>query len=312
MTEEHESRHPIGVVAARTGIRPDLIRAWERRYEAVVPRRAPKGRRLYTDHDIERLRLLKQLVASGRRISDVASMGFEDLKALALEDAGANVASPRRLTRVLNEGSRGYMLEILGAVEHLDRERLEKALAEAAVALSGPLLRQEVIVPVMQTIGERWREGQLRVVHEHLASAIIRTHLAALRPSDTFAPNAPGMVVTTPAGQRHEFGALLAAAAAAEMGWNVTYLGPNLPAEEMAVAVRQKAARVVALSIVYPADDHSIGEELRKLRRFVGPEIAIIVGGRVAAAYAAVLQEIGAIYLQDLSALPKHLEVLAV
>lgn len=81
-----EPRHPIGVVSARTGIPQDLLRAWEKRYDAVVPGRGATGRRLYTDADIDKLRLLKRAVATGRRISDVAALSLEELKALTQED----------------------------------------------------------------------------------------------------------------------------------------------------------------------------------------------------------------------------------
>lgn len=307
-----EPRHPIGVVASRTGLRPDILRAWERRYDAVVPGRAPKGRRLYSDGDIARLRLLRQVVASGRRISDVARMSLEELEALAREDArSASRATyaPRSGGRV--DGAAGYLEAILEAVESLDRPGLEKALSEAAVALSGPLLRREVIVPVMETIGERWREGSLRVVHEHLASAVVRSYLAAMRSGDHIPPGAPGLVVTTPAGQRHELGALMAAATAADSGWDVTYLGPNLPAEEIAAAVRQKGARAVALSVIYPQGDPGVAGELRRLRGFLGPDVAILVGGRAAPSYDEVLREVDARYLGDLTDLHRQLETLS-
>jgi hypothetical protein len=51
-SEEQKPRHPIGVVSRRTGLGQDVIRAWERRYGAVVPQRTDTGRRLYTDEDV--------------------------------------------------------------------------------------------------------------------------------------------------------------------------------------------------------------------------------------------------------------------
>jgi methylmalonyl-CoA mutase cobalamin-binding subunit len=101
------------------------------------------------------------------------------------------------------------------------------------------------------------------------------------------------------------------AVAATESGWDVLYLGPSLPAEEIAAAVKLKDARAVALSIVYPPDDPRLQDELRRLRRFVGPDVALIVGGRSMPSYSAALQEIGAFCLQDVADLQKELESLA-
>src|SRR3954469_3779400 len=77
-----EPRHPIGVVARRTGLKPDLIRAWERRYGAVEPGRSETRRRFYSDDDIERLLLLRRAVNPGRGISQVASLSNAELGAL--------------------------------------------------------------------------------------------------------------------------------------------------------------------------------------------------------------------------------------
>ena len=76
-------RHPIGVVSRRTGLKPDLIRAWERRYGAVAPGRSDTRRRFYSDADIARLQLLKRVVDTGRSIGQVANLSNEELESLA-------------------------------------------------------------------------------------------------------------------------------------------------------------------------------------------------------------------------------------
>jgi methylmalonyl-CoA mutase cobalamin-binding subunit len=89
-------------------------------------------------------------------------------------------------------------------------------------------------------------------------------------------------VVASPAGQLHELGAVMAASAATNAGWSVTYLGPNLPAAEIAGAVRQREARAVALSLVYPADCDWLLDELRRLRCALPTGVTLLVGGRAA------------------------------
>lgn len=293
-----EPRHPIGVVSARTGIPQDLLRAWEKRYAAVVPQRGPTGRRLYTDRDIEKLRLLKRAVAAGRRISDVAALDMADLRDLIEEDAAE--AGPVSPAAPKPAGDGEYLETALEALEQLDKIRLERALSDAAVSLSAPAFRQTVIGPLLHSIGERWHEGSLRIVHEHLASAIIRAFMAGLDNGEK-SPTSPVMVITTPAGQRHELGALLAATAAEEYGWNVFYLGPDLPAEEIAAAARQLQPRAIALSVIYQNGNLQVQEELRKLRRYVDPTIDIIVGGRAVSALRPFLEDIGIKCIEDLA-----------
>ena len=270
-------RHPIGVVVRRTGIPQDLLRAWERRYDAVVPGRSETGRRLYSDHDVLRLRLLKRAVDGGRRISDVAGLSIEDLQALTVEDQSE--VQPQAASRVQRAKAGPLLAECLDAVAALDRRRLELALNEAAVSMSSPTLRHDLLVPLLESIGDRWRDGVLRVSHEHLASAIVRRFLDSMR-NGGGPPTGPKMIVTTPSNQQHELGALLAAATAEESGWQVAYLGPNTPAEEIAAAARQVDARAVALSVIYAADERGIREEILKVRKFLDPAVHLLLGGR--------------------------------
>ena len=131
-----------------------------------------------------------------------------------------------------------------------------------------------------------------------------------LNNSPDLSASAPTLVVTTPVGQWHEIGALMVASTAAAGGWRVTYLGTNLPAEEIAAAVQHQAAKAVALSIVYPADDPRIREELINLRRYLGHEVNLVVGGRGSVGYKEVLDDIGAVYLCDMTGLREHMECL--
>jgi methanogenic corrinoid protein MtbC1 len=165
-------------------------------------------------------------------------------------------------------------------------------------------------MPLMETIGDRWSDGTLRVAHEHMATAVVRSFMGALKESRPASDSAPTIVVTTPAGQLHELGALMASVAAASDGWRVNYLGPNLPAEEIAAAARGSSAKVVALSIVHPADDPRLPQEIRALRRLMGDQISIVAGGAVVRAYEETLTEAGAALTPDIPSLRAHLESL--
>lgn len=277
--EQQTNNHPISVVVRRTGLTQDILRAWEKRYAAVTPLRTPTGRRLYTEDDIDKLRLLKQLVDGGRRISDVADLTVADLRDMAAEDASEAVVAPR----LRPHGSiGGYLAACFEAVDRLDRHGLEQALDAALVALSRPRLRQEVLVPLIHALGERWKDGSWRVVHEHVASAVVRSFLWSLWRRGEPSATSDVLVLATPSGQRHELGALLVAGVASDLGWRVVYGGVDLPAEEIAAAVRASGASVVLLSLVYPAVDQALFDEIRRLRALLGAGVHVIAGGRAA------------------------------
>jgi methylmalonyl-CoA mutase cobalamin-binding subunit len=115
------------------------------------------------------------------------------------------------------------------------------------------------------------------------------------------------IIVATPTGQRHEFGALIAATVAMLENWDVVYLGPDLPAEDIAAAARLTGAEAVALSIVYPAADAILCEDLYRLRDSLSDQVLIIAGGRAVASYSTVLREIRALTLNGMDELRREL-----
>jgi MerR family transcriptional regulator, light-induced transcriptional regulator len=91
----------------------------------------------------------------------------------------------------------------------------------------------------------------------------------------------------------------------------VTYLGANLPAEEIAAAVKFTNARAVTLSISYRTDDVLIAKELRRLRKLIGNDVALVVGGRAAGHYEAVLDQVGVLEIKSYDHFKEILEELS-
>ena len=293
MTSAH---HSIKIVARRTGLSAHVIRIWEKRYGATEPDRTATNRRLYSEEQIERLSLLRDITQAGHSISNVAKLPLARLKALAAESGTTS-----QLNRATTADKSSYLDECVAAVKALDSQALEDTLKRAATTLGAQGLLQRVVAPLAQTIGELWRDGSITAAHEHFASAVIRIFLGHAAKPFAGAENAPVLVVATPTGQLHELGALLVGAAAANLGWHVTYLGASLPAAEIAGAAKQNRARAVALSIVYPEDDARLEGELKRLRELLPPEIVVLAGGRAMSAYRDTLENTGALLIKDLA-----------
>jgi len=293
-----EAIHSIQMAARLTGLSQNLIRAWEQRYRAVEPNRSATKRRLYSQEEIERLSLLKELTAAGHSIGQIAKLPEDRLRELLGKTAGARrvVSASPVATRSVAKWSEEAFVAVCG----LDREQLESTLKEAAGEIGVQGVLQRILGPLAERIGDAWRDGDITAAHEHFGTATIRNFLGEM--SRPFPGNHGGasLVVATPAGQLHEMGALMAGAMAVNLGWRVTYLGASLPAAEIAVAARQTSARTVALSIVYPEDDAELGRELELLREMLPEEIRIIAGGRAVRGYREVLGKIGAVILEDL------------
>jgi DNA-binding transcriptional MerR regulator/methylmalonyl-CoA mutase cobalamin-binding subunit len=303
-----DAHHAIKAVARRTGLTAHVIRIWEKRYGAVEPERTGTNRRLYSEEQIERLSLLRDVTKVGHSIGHVAKLPTAKLRQLANEAHSSNGHNSRALTTPSPAPT--FLDDCIAAVKSLDSRGLDAALKRASTELGAQGLLQRVVAPLAQTIGDLWRDGTITAAHEHFASAVIRIFLGHAAKPFAASEGAPVLVVATPAGQIHELGALLAGAAAANLGWHVTYLGPSLQAAEIAGAARQNRARAVALSLVYPEDDPRLEGELSRLRESLPPDVPLLVGGRAMPAYREVLEKIGALEMKDLAQLSSTLDEL--
>ena len=293
-----DAHHPIQMAARLTGLSTHVIRIWEQRYRAVEPRRTESNHRLYSTSDIERLGLLRDITRAGHNISQVARLSNDELRALTANGSGLKLEASRLAgdTTALNT----LLNECLVSVQSLDGCALDETLKRASTALGGQGVLHRLVAPLTQTLGDLWREGRITAAHEHFAIGHIRIFLANLGKPFGGDTRGPALVVATPSGQLHEMGALLASALAANLGWNVTCLGASLPAAEIAGAARQKKARAVALSLVYPDDDASLPGELKLLRETLPEDTTLLVGGRAMPSYRQTLIGLGALLIEDL------------
>ncbi len=291
--------HPIGYVARQTGLSAHVIRAWEKRYGAVQPGRTSTGRRLYSENDIHHLRLLQQACRSGHRIAQLTELDDKTLHDIidsrvatagSIGDHQAELSSAKEFIEACN-----------AAVIDLDEQAFEATLNRAAVMLTRPALLEDVILPLVTEIGDRWANGQLKIINEHMASSILVSFLRDMLSTYRVLIPMPKMIVATPANHWHELGALIVAIIAAEAGWGVYYFGPNLPAEEIAAAAVHKNAAAVALSIAYQDDERQTLREIKRLRQYVAEDVAIIVGGRGVQSFQAALKQMNVLHSHHIS-----------
>ena len=285
-----EARYRIGTLARLTGVTTHAIRIWERRYAALAPSRTPGGARLYTDADVQRLRVIKKLLERGYTISAVANLDMAALGRLAPLE-GASFSKPGQAQDP--ERARGVIDELLAAITEMDLERAARSLVQATNAFSPHDLVVNVLAPALDEIGRRWANGELCTASEHAASAMLRTQLGALLAAQPVNGKAP-VICTTPAGEQHELGALLAAVVIAMHGRRAIYLGANLPAPQIAQAARLARAGSVALSIVGLSAERA-REEIDVLCEALPSSIELLVGGR---------------RVVELSGLPERVQVL--
>jgi DNA-binding transcriptional MerR regulator len=270
-----ERTYEINEVAELTGLTPARLRAWERRYEVVRPRRMPNGYRAYTADQVALLRAFARLTESGERIGDLAARPADEV----VERAGS---------RALDGSPQGALLD---AVKTFDRDRLE-ALVAQQIALRGlRAFAQEVVLALAQIVGDLWALGKIPIAAEHLASEVIVHALkGGLRATRGAGPLA---VCACLPEERHEWGVLSSLTEVQENGWRAHYLGPDLPIDELIEAAWTLRPQVVGFSSSSPEMlEHNLAT-LAGLPERLPPGTVPIIGGGGADAHAHLLKTYG-------------------
>jgi DNA-binding transcriptional MerR regulator/methylmalonyl-CoA mutase cobalamin-binding subunit len=275
---DNTPRHPIRVVAQRTGLSTATIRAWERRYGAVEPARSEGGQRLYSDHDLERLGLLHELTQAGRSIGLVAGLPEDEAKALLLEDRlSTSQATPSGPA----SGPQQQVDQAYAKILAFDAQGLERLLWRSALSLGGTSFLDDLVGPLLERVGSGWVNGEIAPAQEHLGSEIIDQVLDRVI-QQSRSDHGPSLVVSTFPGERHGLGARLVSTAAVLRGWSVNFLGTELPVAEIAAAAAGVGAAGVAISMVARDRVAEAQSAIISLRGQLDPSVLLLVGGRAA------------------------------
>ena len=298
-SEDEVTRTPkylIGRVTKLTGLSDDVVRVWERRYGAVRPARSAGGTRLYSDADIRRLRRLRQAVDGGHSISQAARLSESELDEI-IADAQPSIeaADPHRAVRE----------RFIEAVRTMDVIAADQELARAATLFPARELVKKIVAPILDEVGERCAHQDFGVAHEHLASGLLRSMLGTLMRLYPPPRAAEAIVLATPSGERHELGIWLAALLAATHGWRVVCLGADVPAGQIALAVRITNARVLALFV--STGLAGIDEELAAISRLIPFPTRIWIGGAEAPKYEQFIIRANWLLMHDLEQLDDRL-----
>jgi len=256
--------YPMRVVARLTGLSPDVVRVWQRRYGAVLPTRTDGNARRFTATDVRRLALLKELVDQGHAIMDIARL--DEAALLALEAGPEGVSIPDADPCATGSPEHRLVDAYLAAIQRFDASAAADRLALAAALMRPRELVLNVVLPLLREVGERWHAGRLGVAHEHLVTTHVRGVLGTLVRRAAFDRGAERVLVTTPEGHLHEMGALVGAMLAASRGYDVLYLGPSTPEREVASALAESGASLVLLSVVLTPSATELARLAQRLR----------------------------------------------
>src|SRR4051794_22681372 len=242
----------IGELSRRVGVSPDVLRAWERRYDLLRPQRSRSGQRLYTGADEARVRRMLGHMDSGYSPAVAARLAAQAPSRPAPPGAAAPAAAPPAAAPPMAAAPAdlaGLAEELRAALHGLDEASAEAALDRLLAAFALDTVLRDVVLPFLHDLGDRWARGTVTVGQEHFATAVIAGRLHALaRGWD--AGIGPRAVLACPSDERHELGLLCFALALRGRGWRVCYLGADTPADAIASVAGQLDAELIVLGAV--------------------------------------------------------------
>lgn len=308
-----EKTFNIKAVSKLTGIGIHTIRAWERRYSAITPQRSGTNRRKYSEEEVNKLKLLSRATKNGFNIGNIANLSIEKIEQLIGNTEETHEPNDKKVDKnSFNTENKFDQLieESIRIIKNFDREAIERILSQSLINNSKHTTILNFIIPLLEKVGDLWAAGELRIMHEHFISSLLRTFLGSYLERNADSPNAPILITSTFPGFQHDLGALIASILSLDSGWNSIFLGANLPPEEISAAVLQLNAQAVLISLIYPNDDVMVRANLRNIRKFLGPKFPIIITGHSASYYGDFIKETDAIHLDKLEGLTNLLQMI--
>lgn len=213
----------IGDLSARTGVSTHRLRAWERRYGLLRPRRSAGNYRLYAPADEARVRLMQRYLGEGIPPAQAAELTIA--ARFAVSAGGGREIPPR--------DAAAAQVELRRALIRFDETSAQRTLERLFVAFTPTTVTRDVLMPYMREVGEQWSAGRISVGEEHFATNFFQARLLALARGWDRGLGPRALLACAP-NEQHTLGLIVFGIALHELGWRITYLGADTPIETLA------------------------------------------------------------------------------
>lgn len=277
---QQQGLFPIGTVSSLTGVNAVTLRAWERRYGLIQPTRTDSGHRLYSEEDIERIKLILELLDEGIAISRV-----KDALRIARQKVEPDVAAPTHWD--------AYQEEMLRGVNNFDEGILDSVYNDAMSLYPVDVVTKQLLLPLLDKLGRRWMHVSTGVAEEHFFSTFMRNKLGARFHHRNQQNTGPRLIAACLPGEHHEFGLLLFSLAAHARGYRIVLLGADMPLSQLAEVAHRSNSDGIVLSGSVEVEPAQLQSELEQLIKNSG--VPVWVGGKTSERLSKEIESSGAV-----------------
>lgn len=283
VASENGDLFPIRTVSSLTGVNSVTLRAWERRYGLIRPKRTPKGHRLYSREDIDLINRVLALLDKGVSIGQVRD-------ALARQEASQASGEPA-------DAWTRYRNRMIAAIIRFDEAGLEDSYNEALSLYPVSDVTNKLVVPLLRELGRRWETAEGSIAEEHFFGVYLRNKLGARFHHRTRNARGPRLLAACLPGEAHEIGLLLFALSAVAHDFRMVMLGADLPLNELVMALKRSDADCIVLSGAIQPSDEVIEKDLPDLVNRI--DRPVCVGGLASVMKRDAISRAGAIPLGE-------------
>ena len=231
-----KSLYPIRELSKKTGVLPVTLRAWERRYGILKPTRSEKGHRFYSDNDISKIKKILDLIKRGVSINRAAELYKQQPSALVEE------------TYIKSDHWKTYVEQMIDAIENYDQKRLDHIYSEILSLYPIETVTEQLLMPMLDTFSLRWQLNYRGAIsEERFFSTFLRNKLGARFHHLMTQATGKKLVFSCLPGRHHEFPLLLFALYVMNRGYEVVFLGINVPLEEAFITTEKTGNHALIL-----------------------------------------------------------------
>jgi DNA-binding transcriptional MerR regulator len=280
----------LKAVVQETGLKPDTLRAWERRYGVPKPKRTLSGHRLYSQRDIDMLHWLLARQEDGLSISRAVEMWQHmqedeeaDFAPLPSAAQSAAATAVRALGAIGLTGSADNTIDDLtdqwvSACLNFNQSVADQTLSQAFALFSAETVCLELIQKGLTRIGEGWYHGSITVQQEHFASSLAMRRLETMLTSTPPATRNGRILIGNPPEEEHTFVPLMFSLLLRRRGWDIVYLGANVPTVNLEMTLTSIRPDLVILTA---QQLYTAASLLEMSEILLAERIPLAFGGRV-------------------------------
>ncbi len=243
----NDPKYTIKVLSERTGVRPVTLRAWERRYDLLDPDRLDNNYRLYSERDIQIICWITHRLDEGLTISS-AVREYKDLRGQGIwPESLPSVIIPTP-SKKPQHPPKVFAEKLYQALVIHNQSEAKNIIDSIQSMFDINIIFFEIFYPVLYEIGEAWARGEIRIATEHFASNFIRGILLNLLQAFPVYSAAPKLLIGCAPEEYHEIAPLMLSVLLRREGYQVEFLGADLPVDDMVLYAEDVLPAMIILS----------------------------------------------------------------